>query len=131
MDTVSIMIADENILVRKIIRMIIQGDPRVSVIKEAEDGLDLLDQLNYFIPDIIIMDSSLSTLSGLNADRTIKELYPEVKLIILINDINLINYYRANNIKVHSYVLINDIKNINYIIDNVIKGNYYISPYFK
>jgi DNA-binding NarL/FixJ family response regulator len=131
MPSVSIMIADGNILLRKFLRMLIQGDPKVSVIKEADDGLDLLEQLNNFRPDILILETSLPTLPGLDAAKIIRELYPEVKIVIMAKDTNSNIYHKASGIGVHGYILKNEIENMNCIIDSILKGKPYISPHFK
>ena len=111
--------------------MVIQGDPKVSVIKEADDGMDLLEQLNYFISDILILEKCLPALSGLEGAKIIKGLYPEIKLVIMTNDLNSNYFYEASKIGVHGYVLKNEIERIPSVIDNVMKGNPYVSPYFK
>ena len=130
MDKASIIIADENILLRKFLRRNMQWDQNLWVINEADDGLELLEQLKESTPDLIILQKSLPTLSGLDAAKIIKEQFPLVKIVILTRELNHKCYCRASEIGVDGYVLTNEIGNITNIINIVIAGKTYISPYF-
>ena len=112
----SIIFADDNILLRKFLRMSIQEDPHFSIAKEAGDGLELLGQLKETTPDIIILDISMPSLSGLDAAKIIKELYPQVKIVILTMHEKKSYFRRACEIGVDGYVLKDEIEKIHYTI---------------
>jgi DNA-binding NarL/FixJ family response regulator len=130
MGKASIIVADDNILLRKFLRMIFQDDPNLCVVNEAHDGLELLRQLAETTPDVVILDISMPNLSGLEAAETIKKQYPTVKIVILTMHQGQTFFHRARGIGVDGYVLKEEIENIYPIINNVLQGKTYIAPYF-
>ena len=130
MVTANLIIADDNILLRKFLRMTVQNDPNLCIIKEANNGIELLEQLKETTPDIIILDISMPKLSGLKAAEIIKELYPQIKIVMCTMHQSQSYFRRAHEIGVDGYVLKNEIENMNYIINTVINGKTYISSCF-
>ncbi len=130
MGKASIIFADDNILLRKFLRMAVQSDPNLCVTHEAGDGLELLDQLQETIPDIIIMDLSMPNLSGLKTAEIIKKVFPQIKIVIMTMHQNQAFFLQACKIGVDGYVLKDEIENITHIITTVLQGRPYISPCF-
>lgn len=83
MPSYSIVLAEDHIPLRRIIKKIIQGTGELTVTGEANDGLELLELLAKSLPDIVITDISMPRLGGLEATKKIKELYPQIKMLIL------------------------------------------------
>lgn len=131
MGSASIILADDNILVRKFLRMLIQIDPNLCVVNEAGDGLELLGQLEETIPDIVILDLSMPNLSGLETAEIIKKKYPHVKLVILTLHQEHSYFRRAQRLGVEGYVLKEEIENMCHIITKVLQGKTYMSHYFQ
>jgi DNA-binding NarL/FixJ family response regulator len=127
----SVILADDNILLRKFLRMILQEDPHLLVAQEAGDGLELLGQLQETTPDIIILDIDMPSLSGLEAAKIIKKQYPQVKIVILTMHDEQSFFRRACEIGVDGYVLKNEIEKIHHIITTVLQGKTYISSFFQ
>ncbi len=126
---VSIIFADDHRMVRDFLRLAIQEDPGLCLICEAQDGLELMDQLKKFIPDVVILDISMPNMTGLQAAGEIKNLYPMVKIIMLTMHQNKHYVRRAFDIGVDAYVLKEDIVQINDIIMGVFQGKTYVSAY--
>jgi two-component system response regulator NreC len=124
------MCADDNIRLRKFLRMTIQEDPNLSVVNEAGDGLELLEQLKETTPDIVVLDISMPALSGLDAAEIIKKLYPQIKIVILTMNQRKGFFHRACEIGVDAYVLKDEIEEIHHVITTILQGKTYISPYF-
>jgi len=78
-----IVLADDHVLVRQGIKKIIQEDPQMAVIGEADDGLELLALLKECRPDLVILDISMPKMRGLEATKRVKELCPGTKVLIL------------------------------------------------
>jgi DNA-binding NarL/FixJ family response regulator len=81
---INIAIADDEALFRSGISMLLQDDD-ISVVLEAEHGQDLLDKLQAAseIPDVLLLDLNMPVLNGIEAAKTIRETYPDLKIIIL------------------------------------------------
>ncbi len=83
MASYKIVLAEDHIPLRQIIKKIVQGTGELSVVGEANDGLGLLELLEQSLPDMVITDISMPRLGGLEASKKIKELYPQIKVLIL------------------------------------------------
>jgi len=79
----TIMLAEDHVHFRHFIKACLEGEDGVTVVGEAEDGLQLLDLLQNGHPDLIIMDITMPRLQGLEAARRIKKAYPDIKVLIL------------------------------------------------
>ena len=69
--TMRILLADDHKIMREGIRALIAGQPDMTVIAEAEDGLSAVRLATELSPDIIIMDIAMPGLSGIEATRQI------------------------------------------------------------
>jgi DNA-binding NarL/FixJ family response regulator len=83
MNQIRVVLADDHVMFRKGLTMMLAEKPRFEIVGEAGSGLELLDQLKRVTPDIVIMDISMPGLRGIEATKEIKSLRPEVKVLIL------------------------------------------------
>ena len=60
-----IVLADDHALMRQALRAILERQPDLQVVAEAEDGLVALHQVQELVPDIVIMDVVMPRLHGL------------------------------------------------------------------
>jgi DNA-binding NarL/FixJ family response regulator len=67
--TVSVLIADDQALVRAGFRMILETDPDISVVAEAGDGAQAVQAGRRTRPDVILMDIRMPGMDGLQATR--------------------------------------------------------------
>ena len=124
-----IILADDHALMREGLKRIIQEDPELRVIDEAGDGLELLEILERSIPDMVIIDINMPRLRGLEATRFIKELYPEVKVLILTMNKSKELVYHAMNIGANGYLLKEDAHEVLRVaIESIRRGENFISP---
>jgi len=79
----NIVLADDHILVRQGIKKILQEDHEMCVVGEAADGIELLEILEKITPDMVVLDISMPRLKGLAAAAKIRQLYPDIKILIL------------------------------------------------
>lgn len=67
--TVSVLIADDQALVRTGFRMILETDPEIRVVAEASDGTQAVDAGKRTRPDLVLMDIRMPVMDGLQATR--------------------------------------------------------------
>jgi two-component system, NarL family, response regulator NreC len=83
MDKIKLFIADDHTILRAGIKALLEVEPDMVVVGEAEDGRSAVKLACQLIPDVVLMDIAMPLLSGLEATRQIKHAYPEVKVLML------------------------------------------------
>jgi DNA-binding NarL/FixJ family response regulator len=125
----SIILADDHVLFRQGLKMLIEEDPELRVADEAGDGLELLEILEEYTPDMVIIDISMPRLRGLEATKFIKELYPDVKVLVLTMNKSKEILYKAMNSGADGYLLKEDANEILHsAIKTIRSGKQFISP---
>jgi DNA-binding NarL/FixJ family response regulator len=83
--THSLLIVDDNSMLRKTTRGILESRfPRLRIF-EAGDGQEAFTQIHSHVPDLILMDIRLPGDNGLKLTRKIKNLYPKIVIVIFTN----------------------------------------------
>jgi DNA-binding NarL/FixJ family response regulator len=80
---IRIMLADDHTILRDGIRALIEDEPDMVVIGEAEDGRTTVKLACELEPDVVIMDIAMPLLNGLEATRQIKRTCPKVQILVL------------------------------------------------
>jgi len=80
---IRILLADDHAVVREGLKMILESNPEMQVVAETGDGLETVRQSRTIRPDVILMDISMPSLSGIEATRRILENQPEIRIVIL------------------------------------------------
>ena len=80
---IRILIVDDQVVVRKGIKMIIATEPTMQIIGEAKDGQEAIHQVESLCPDVILMDLLLSHEESVEVIAKIKHIQPTIKVIIL------------------------------------------------
>jgi DNA-binding NarL/FixJ family response regulator len=122
-DKIKIVIADDNLMVLKGIRNLLERAPNMVVLGEAQNGKEAIHLIETLSPDILILDISMPVMDGLTAMRLLRQKGCEVPVIILSgnNDFDTV----AESIKygAHSYILKEDApENILKAINKAFRG---------
>lgn len=78
-----IVIAQDHTILREGLKMLLASNPEVSVVGEAQNGLDAVRSVKSQLPDLILMDISMPKLDGTRAIKEIKRLSPSTKVLVL------------------------------------------------
>jgi DNA-binding NarL/FixJ family response regulator len=82
-NSIRVLLADDHTILRDGIRSLLEDEPDIEVIGEAEDGHSAVRMTEQFEPDVVVMDIAMPLLNGLEATRQIKRNNPQVKVLIL------------------------------------------------
>jgi two-component system, NarL family, response regulator NreC len=81
--TIKILLADDHQIMRIGLRSLIEKQPDMEVVAEAQDGREALRYAAELRPDVVIMDIGMPGLNGIEATRQIIAENPHVKIIAL------------------------------------------------
>lgn len=81
MEKVTILIADDHMLVRETWSFILNSDERFQVIAECGTGEDAVEQAKLLRPNIVIMDINLPGMNGIEATALIRKYSPASKIL--------------------------------------------------
>lgn len=103
--TCNLLLVDDHALIRAGVRALILDIPGYSVIGEANDGAQLLEQFSALQPDIVLLDLSMKHTGGLDALQQLKSAYPKCKVLILSMHTDPELIMRALEAGAHGYLL--------------------------
>jgi DNA-binding NarL/FixJ family response regulator len=79
---VRILIADDNTLVRRVLRNLVEQDKDWQVCGEAIDGGEVVQRTKETHPDLIVLDFQMPVMNGLQAAKEIAKVAPEVPVLL-------------------------------------------------
>lgn len=82
-EKIKIIITDDHWLFRQGVRKSLEGKQDLEIIAEAENGLDLLEKLEHYKPDMIILNLKMPVMNGFETLPKLKQKYPGIKVIML------------------------------------------------
>jgi DNA-binding NarL/FixJ family response regulator len=82
-EALRVVIADDQALVRAGFRMILQSDPGIEVVAEAEDGRAVLAACREHRPDVVLMDLRMPGMDGVEATTALRDAGLPVKVLAL------------------------------------------------
>ncbi|MFE0449402.1 response regulator [Streptomyces fungicidicus] len=100
-----ILLADDHALVRRGVRLILDGEPDLTVVAEAADGAEALEQAREHRPDLAILDIAMPRQTGLQAARELSRTLPETRILILTMYDNEQFFFEALAAGASGYVL--------------------------
>jgi len=82
-ELIRILIADDHTIFRSGLRLLLASEPEFEVVGEAENGEQAITLAQQLVPDVILMDIGMPGINGYEATKRLKELLPEVKVLVL------------------------------------------------
>jgi DNA-binding NarL/FixJ family response regulator len=83
MKRVTVLLADDHMIVREGIRKLLELDADLEVVGEAKEGREAVALAKKLRPDVVLMDIAMPRLNGLEATRQVLKELPTVKVLIL------------------------------------------------
>jgi len=78
---IRVLLADDHQIVREGIAVLLEDDERITVVGEAEDGRDALEQAQRLDPDVVLMDVNMPEMNGIEATRRLTDTMPEIGVV--------------------------------------------------
>jgi DNA-binding NarL/FixJ family response regulator len=80
---ITLILVDDQSLIRRGLRALLKTDPDLDVIGEAENGKEAIALTETLQPDIVIMDIRMPIMDGVVATQEICQRFPQIKVLIL------------------------------------------------
>jgi DNA-binding NarL/FixJ family response regulator len=100
-----ILLADDHALVRRGVRLILEGEPDLTVIAEAGDGAEAVALARTHEVDLAILDVAMPRMTGLQAAREISRRSPAPRILLLSMYDNDQYFFEALKAGASGYVL--------------------------
>jgi DNA-binding NarL/FixJ family response regulator len=127
--SINIILADDHRILRESLRRVLEIEPGMTVVAEAQDGNEAIEYTSEYHPDILIMDISMPNRNGIDAACEIHQSHPSTKILILSMHSNKQFVEDAFNSGIDGYLLKNcAYSEIVVAIKTVLEGKFYISP---
>lgn len=83
MSTISVLLAEDHVIVREGLRILLGLEKDLKIVAEANNGREAVELAEELRPDVVVMDVAMPVLNGLEATRQIHYRFPGSKVIIL------------------------------------------------
>ncbi|GAA1573210.1 response regulator transcription factor [Kribbella hippodromi] len=100
-----ILLADDHALVRRGVRLILDGEPDLEVVAEADDGSEAVALCRSQEVDLAILDIAMPRMTGLQAARELSIVKPDVRVLMLTMYDNEQYFFQALKAGASGYVL--------------------------
>ena len=80
---VRVLLVDDHAILRRGLAILLNAQGDISVVGEASNGRQAIDETARSRPDVVIMDLAMADLNGFEATRLIRAQFPTVKVVIL------------------------------------------------
>ncbi|MGK2309107.1 response regulator [Cutibacterium sp. V947] len=82
-DPIRLLLADDQQMVRAGFRLVLDAQPDMTVVGEANNGTEAVTLVDELSPDVVLMDIRMPVLDGLGATESIMTNHPEARILVL------------------------------------------------
>lgn len=83
MQPICILLADDHVVMRNGLRLLLESEPMFRVVAEAGDGREAVAQARTAAPDVVVLDIAMPHLSGIEAAQQIHAALPKTGIVML------------------------------------------------
>ncbi|HEX4202654.1 MAG TPA: response regulator transcription factor [Ktedonobacteraceae bacterium] len=80
---IRILLVDDHTILRAGLKMMLNAQPDMEVVGEAQDGRQALQETQRLQPDVVLMDITMPDMNGIEATRQIKRTMPDIRILVL------------------------------------------------
>lgn len=129
MEKIKVMIVDDHSLIREGLKQLLEFDGSIEIVAEATNGIECLEKLNIYEPDVLLLDINMPEKNGIEVLREMKANNSPVKVLILTVHNELEYLMNAVDIGVDGYILKDsEFVELKRAINAVLEGENYIQP---
>jgi len=125
-ELVTVLIADDDPIVRQAVRSVLDASGEFSVVCEAEDGKLAAELVAETTPDVLLLDLLMPNLPGLEALRALTTAGVEVRTLLLCSAISTKQVLEALQLGARGVVLKGRVTELLPALDAVMHGQYWI-----
>ncbi len=82
-NTITVLLAEDHVVVREGLRVLIEADKDIQVVGEAITGREAVLMTKQLRPDVVVMDIAMPLLNGIQATQQILSAAPKTKILVL------------------------------------------------
>jgi DNA-binding NarL/FixJ family response regulator len=105
MKSIRVLLADDHKLIRAGLRLVVDQQPDLSVVGEADDGRQAVELAKSLKPNVVVMDIGMPNLNGIEAARQIGEMDPGAAVVMLSMHSDESSVLRALSAGARAYLL--------------------------
>lgn len=80
---IRVLLVDDQKLIRRGLKLLLQAEPDLQVVGEADNGQKALQQVEALQPDVVLMDIHMPVMDGVTATKLICQQFSEAKVLVL------------------------------------------------
>lgn len=127
--SIKIMLADDHVLVREGMRQLLEFDGSIEVVAEANDGVECLEKIGKYNPDVLLLDINMPNKNGIEVLTEIKKKQMKVKVLILTVHTETEYLLKAVDIGADGYIMKDsEFSELRRAIETVVDGEVFIQP---
>lgn len=105
MSLIRVLVADDHVVMREGICLLLEDEPDIEVVGQASNGQEAWEKARELKPDVVLMDITMPGMSGLEATRQLRTALPEIQVLVLTMHEGDEFFFRMLQVGASGYVL--------------------------